>query len=186
MSEDLPLDDPRWVPLEAPHRLLTQRTGNRHLAAQDLTALLATRVRSMRRYFGRLRDLSRPDLERELLPFSFWAEHSLSSWSDGLFIRPVRSSQPIPAAGLYAWKPDLDTVGLTDAPATAAASVTTEPVEGPKIRLAKELMAAVYPNQEWREKGPVAVRKDCEAMAKAKKVALPGVDSFARAMGRRT
>jgi hypothetical protein len=92
MSKQPPLDDPRWVPLEVPHGLLTQRTGDRGLAAHDLTALLATQVHSMRRYFGRYRDPRRPKLERELLPFSFWDEHKLS-WHDGLRIRHAQSTQ---------------------------------------------------------------------------------------------
>jgi hypothetical protein len=107
VSKQLPLDDPRWVLLEVPHGLLTQRTGgDRALAAHDLTALLATQVHSMRRYFGRYRDPRRPKLERELLPFSFWDEHKLS-WHDGLRIRHAQSSQTMPAVGLYAWEPDL-------------------------------------------------------------------------------
>jgi hypothetical protein len=114
--------------LEVPHGLLTQRIGNPELAARDLAKLLAKRergVRSMRRYFGRFRDPSRPNLEWELLPFSFWDEHVLESWSDGLCYRHIRSRQPILAVGFYVWKPDLATAGLTDAPATDASPTAT-------------------------------------------------------------
>lgn len=52
-------------------------------------------------------------------------------------------------------------------------------------RLARELMDAVFPREEWRQMGPMAVCKGCEQEARARGVKLPGVDSFARAMGRR-
>jgi hypothetical protein len=108
----LPLDSFDWVPLEIPHRWLAERIGNRDLAVHDLGAALAEQVRTMRRYFGRFRDLSRPDLEREQLEFSFWVEHRLSSWSDGLRIGLANRGvdYPIPAVGIYAWKPDLEQV----------------------------------------------------------------------------
>lgn len=135
----LPLDDPRWAPLDDLHGLLIPRTGNRDLAAHDLTKLLATPpprgVRSMRRYFGRYRDLSRPDLEREQLEFSFWEEHALSSWSDGLcIVRPKQGvGQAIRAVGIYAWKPDFDKAVLGLAPAMEIeAVVRSRP--GPKSR----------------------------------------------------
>ena len=129
----LPLDDPRWVPLEDLHALLIPRTGNRDLAARDLTKLLATPpprgVRSMRRYFGRYRDLSRPDLEREQLEFAFWEEHTLSSWSDGLcIVRPKQGvSQAIRAVGLYGWKPDFDKAVPRLAPVSDSPADDTQP-----------------------------------------------------------
>src|SRR5262245_23072173 len=115
--------DSRWAPLDDLHALLVPRTGNRPLAAQDLTKLLATPppngVRSMRRYFGLYRDLSRPELEWELLEFSFWDEHRLSSWKDGLCIGPARPvTTVVRAVGLYGWKPDFDKAVPGLAPAT--------------------------------------------------------------------
>jgi hypothetical protein len=53
------------------------------------------------------------------------------------------------------------------------------------VHLAKELMAAVFPQGEWRRMGPMAVRKRCEPEAEARQVQLPSPDSFSRAMGRR-
>ena len=115
-STELPLDSFDWVPLDIPHRWLAERIGNADLAALDLIKVLATPpphgVRSMRRYFGRFRDLSRPDLERERLDFSFWVEHRLTSWTDGLRIGLANRGvdYPIPAVGVYAWKPDLERI----------------------------------------------------------------------------
>jgi len=125
--------DSRWAPLDDLHAPLIPRTGNRDLAAHDLTKLLATPppygVRSMRRYFGRYRDLSRPELEWELLEFSFWEEHALSSWSDGLcIVRPKQGvSQAVQAVGLYGWKPDFDKAVPGLAPASDSPTDAMQP-----------------------------------------------------------
>lgn len=60
-----------------------------------------------------------------------------------------------------------------------------KPEDGPQVRLAKELMQAVYPNGEWRTMLIRAVRKGCEQEAKRRQKKLPGVDSFSRATERR-
>jgi hypothetical protein len=57
--------------------------------------------------------------------------------------------------------------------------------DGPKVRLAKELMDAAFPQGEWRQLGIRAVRKGCEQKAKTRGMPLPSADSFSRAMGRR-
>jgi hypothetical protein len=153
-DEPLPLDDPRWVPLESPHKLRTQRTGDRHLAAEDLTKLLATPpplgVRSMRRYSGHYRDPDRPDLERELPPFAFWTEHALSSWSDGLFIRPARQHTVVRAVGFYAWKPDLEQIWPDMFPPS-----TVAPSPGPGS--ADFWIDEVFPDDAWRQYRPTQV-----------------------------
>jgi hypothetical protein len=60
-----------------------------------------------------------------------------------------------------------------------------EDADGPKVRLAKELMAAAFPQGEWRQMGVRAVRKGCEEEAKTRRVQLPSPDTFSRAMRRR-
>jgi hypothetical protein len=55
----------------------------------------------------------------------------------------------------------------------------------PMVRLAKELMDAVFLQREWRRMKVVVVRKRCEPIARARGVQLPSPDSFSRAMGRR-
>jgi hypothetical protein len=57
--------------------------------------------------------------------------------------------------------------------------------DGPKVLLAKKLMAAVFPQGEWRQMSLKAVRKSCESEATKRQVQLPSPDSFSRAMGRR-
>lgn len=60
-----------------------------------------------------------------------------------------------------------------------------EDADGPKVRLAKELMDAAFPQGEWRQMGVRTVRKVCDKEAKTRRVQLPSPDSFSRAMGRR-
>ena len=73
----LPLESPNWTPLTEVHRFVCEQTGDRRLAAQDLTDAMANgRVRSMRRQVDRLHD---DEPERELLPSSFWATEYLVS-----------------------------------------------------------------------------------------------------------
>ena len=70
----LPLDSPNWTPLTEVHRFVCEQTGDRRLAAQDLTDAMANgRVRSMRRKWSPIYD----EPERELLPASFWAREYL-------------------------------------------------------------------------------------------------------------
>jgi hypothetical protein len=70
----LPLDSLKWTPLIEVHRFVCEQTGDRRLAAQDLTDAMANgRVRSMRRRVRRVYD----EPERELLQASFWATEYL-------------------------------------------------------------------------------------------------------------
>jgi hypothetical protein len=149
----LPLDDPRWVPLDALLEPFVQCTGHRDLAAHDLTKLLATPpprgVRTMRRYYGRFRDLTRPDVEREQLPFSFWTVYALTAWSDGLRLHRIGRgvTYPIPAFGLYGWKPDFDAAIAPDRTAATlpVAPPTSDPVSASNALPHGEQIDRVYP-----------------------------------------
>jgi hypothetical protein len=147
--------DSRWAPLDDLHAPLIPRTGNRELAALDLTKLLATPpphgVRSMRRYFGLYRDRSRPELEWELLEFSFWEEHVLSGWSDGLCIRHIRSRQALRAVGFYGWKPDFEKIYPTEPAQPGERQLTPQVREGqPKTGSADVWIDFLFPDDEWR------------------------------------
>ena len=116
-----PPDSPNWTPLNEVHRFVCEQTGDRRLAAQDLTDAMANgRVRSMRRRVKRLND---DEPERELLPASFWATeyHLNGSMAELQLIRrgrrpphnPVVPSPNFEPSRLsssgyvfYAWKPD--------------------------------------------------------------------------------
>jgi hypothetical protein len=120
------LDSRNWTPLTEVHRFVCEQTGDRRLAARDLTDAMANgRVRSMRRGMDPPRRADEP--ERELLPPSFWAtEYRLNSWSDKLRVverkgylplRPPRKSlEPVPGPlrhgyVYFAWKPDWKKIG---------------------------------------------------------------------------
>jgi hypothetical protein len=108
---ELPLDDHRWRPASDLHTQLCRQTSSRDFAAKDLTDLLRTRVRSMRRR-GRPEVVSRRPLvfapERELLKFSFWIEHELLCTNTGLLAH-VRGSRARFLYGdvFFFWSPDL-------------------------------------------------------------------------------
>jgi hypothetical protein len=78
-AAELPLDDPRWVPLSDVHHLFVQRTSSSYLAAVDLLTTLRRRppvLRSMVRYLPRAR-IWWPELpERELLSADYWDDTS--------------------------------------------------------------------------------------------------------------
>ena len=135
----LPLDSPNWTPLTEVYGFVCKRTGDRRLAAQDLTDAMANdRVRSMRR---NLDHIFSGEPERELLPASFWAtEYRLDGSIAELQFRrrgrrplvpprhnpvvPAPNFEPIPLSSsgnvFYAWKPDWKKIWAVDAASTEA------------------------------------------------------------------
>jgi hypothetical protein len=116
VTRRFPLDSPNWTPIVNAHRSLCGLTGNRELAAKDLTNALADRdVPSMRRCFrpgwrsppvGAV--LLEPD--GELLPAAYWTEHQVQSWSDATDATFVaRRGIPVAITGYayFVWKPAL-------------------------------------------------------------------------------
>ena len=74
IKRPLPLDSRNWTPLTKVHRIVCEQTDDRRIAAQDLTDAMANgRVRSRRRRVER----PNGELQRELLPASFWATEYL-------------------------------------------------------------------------------------------------------------
>ena len=74
IKRPLPLDSRNWTPLTKVHRIVCEQTDDRRIAAQDLTDAMANgRVRSRRRRGER----PNGELQRELLPASFWATEYL-------------------------------------------------------------------------------------------------------------
>jgi hypothetical protein len=183
LPAELPLDDPRWVPLPDVHQLFWQRTGSWYLAAVDLRKALRTRgLRSMIRYLPRER-IHRPELpERELLSADYWDDPS-EIWpsDDGLLVRDKKRQGVF--GYFYAWGPDIEEFFGDKTPAPQPQQQPQE--DGWAVRRAKELMAAVLRNGEWRTMGPKEVCSACEPEAKRRQVKLPSPDSFSRAMGRR-
>jgi len=111
--KELPLDDPRWLPLAAAYTVICQRTGDPYLAARDLTGALADeRLRSMRR------SVEPFNPSRELLPPSFWAKHEIDSWDGKLFVVTTRVGANVRgssiSAAFYVWRPDFEKIWPTE------------------------------------------------------------------------
>ena len=108
------------------------------------------------------------DLQR--IPATTWCAEIGRKWLDeGSSVRFEKSETGISHYVIIVW--------------TGQQPPTDE--EGWAVHLAKELMAAAFPQGEWRQMGIRAVRKGCEREAKKRQVPLPSPDSFSRAMGRR-
>jgi hypothetical protein len=115
VTRRFPLESPNWIPIVNAHQSLCGVTGNRQLAAKDLTNALADRdVPSMRRCF--LPERRSPPVgavllapDGELLPAAYWTEHEVvqSSLSDATIV--ARRSMPLEIAGYayFVWKPAL-------------------------------------------------------------------------------
>jgi hypothetical protein len=146
--EELPLDSPNWIPITEAHQLLCSRTGNRRLAATDLTDAMAKGAPSMRRCFGHeivrkadgsyVRRLIGP--ERELLPAEHWAEYEVQSWSDSTFVTK-RGPKPwmVKDFTYFVWRPALAEIWPDVFASTPPSSVPTPPsralTAGPAVDL---------------------------------------------------
>jgi hypothetical protein len=155
-STRLPLDSPNWLPVHDVVGLLCRLTANRILATRDLTAeLVAERVRSMRRCFGygplgssrgKIVPLG-PD--RELLAFSFWADHYLESWSDRTYVRCDHRGRYCynECFVFYVWKPDLTEIwptvfGQSSSSPPSPLPPSQEPPQQPQLKGPQPIEAA--------------------------------------------
>jgi len=139
--------------------------------------------------------MHRPELpERELLPADYWDQHEVQHWSDGLLVaikqpwRGVAIQQVLRACGwFFVWGPDVEEFfgDKSSAPQPQQQPQEDEP-QRPAVRRAKELMAAVFPNDEFRTMKVKVVWSACAPEAKIRQIPLPSPDSFSRAMGRRS
>jgi hypothetical protein len=160
----LPLDDPRWVPLANVHRLFQERLGSPHLAATDLTeALRSPRLRSMVRYMPRER-IHRPELpKRKLWSADDWDQHEIQYWSDGLLVAVKQPSRGVGVQVLrvygyfFVWEPDVKEFfgdkTTTSKPGSAAAWVDE-----------------LCPNGEWRTMTGKQLHQSIERKAKERKL----------------
>src|SRR5262245_2902269 len=197
VTRRFPLRSPNWIPIVNALQSLCDLTGNRQLAAQDLTNALADRdVPSVRRYFSGWRQLPpvgavllEPD--GELLPAAYWTEHQVHSWSWDVV--PSRGSfVPITGYAYFVWKPALAKIWPT-AFALAAAP------EAPRVRHTtdkRQHMAA--PTQDairqiaalgWPDEHEVIPIKHIIAgvspKLRARGIPVPKRDTWLRALGRR-
>jgi hypothetical protein len=193
------LDDPNWIPIVNAHQSLCGLTGNRQLAAKDLTNALADRdVPSMRRCFSGSRSppvgavLLEPD--GELLPAAYWTEHQVHSWSWDVTFVPSRGSMSAVITGYayFVWKPALAKIwpaafALAAAPAAPRVRRTNDKRQhkGSPTQDAIRQIAA----QEWpdgHEGIPIKHIIACVSpKLRARGIPVPERDTWLRALGRR-
>jgi hypothetical protein len=98
---DLPLEDPRWIPLVTEYKRLAERLASSSLAFADLAKAMAD---------GVIRCMWRWEDHRELLPPDIWANDCKlePGMRGGLAILPRRPSLRPHDWALFGWKPDID------------------------------------------------------------------------------
>ena len=121
-------------------------------------------------------NLSTGDLEP--IPVTAWGVRSGRGWLE----EGASGSEPLPG-GVFGIISYTVVVRLSERRPTRMDNARG--ADGPKVRLAKDLMDAALPQGEWRQMGVRTVRKRCEEEAKTRRVPLPSPDSFSRAMARR-
>lgn len=120
---DLPLGDPRWIPLVAEFKRLVARLASNHLAAEDLDrAVEGGAIRCMRRWADE-HNLSPSEFsasrERKLVPSDYWIRQELVyTEAFGLTVRlrapkggapaPPHSGWAVVGWAFFGWKPDVD------------------------------------------------------------------------------
>ena len=204
VTRRFPLDSPNWIPIVNAHQSLCDLTGNRQLAAKDLTNALADRdVPSMRRCFSGWPSppvgavLLEPD--GESLPAAYWTEHQVQSWSsDATFVArrgafvPSRGNIPIMGYAYFVWKPALAKIwpaafALAAAPAAPRVRRTNDKRQH-KGSLTQEAIRRIAA-QEWPEGHEGIPIKHIIAGVSpklpARGIPVPKRDTWLRALGRR-
>jgi hypothetical protein len=177
-----------WTPLSTALGRVNASVDAIVLAEIDLRQDLVTgRIKSALRYL--LSDDGAKQV-RLLLQPRFWSHLKIMQIvpADPVLVEGNVEGRPLEIArGFFVCTADLDKHYPVTAAVAGPPDVVQPHADGRKrsVRLAKELMATVFPEGEWRRMGPMAVRKRCEPEAEARQVELPSSDSFSRAMGRR-
>ena len=202
VTRRFPLDSPNWIPIVNALQSLCDLTGNRQLAAKDLTNALADRdVPSMRRYFSGWREsppvgavLLEPD--GELLPAAYWTEHEVRGWSEGslgsFVARRGNMVAQIMGYAYFVWKPALAKIwpaafALAAAPAAPRVRRTNDKRQhkGSPAQDAIRRFAA----QEWpdgHEGIPIKhIIAGVSPKLSARGIPVPKRDTWLRALGRR-
>jgi hypothetical protein len=193
-------DSPNWIPIVNALQSLCDLTGNRQLAAKDLTNALADRdVPSMRRCFSGSRsppvgaELLEPD--GELLPAAYWTEHQVvqSPLSDATIVAR-RSTMPLEIAGYayFVWKPALAKIwpaafALAAAPAAPRVRRTNDKRQhkgSPTQDAIRQIVAQEWP--DGHEGIPIKhIIAGVSPKLRARGIPVPKRDTWLRALGRR-
>jgi hypothetical protein len=201
VTRRFPLDSPNWTPIVNAHQSLFGLTGNRQLAAKDLSNALADRdVPSMRRCF--LPEWRSPPVgavllepDGELLPAAYWTEHEVvQSWLSDAAIVAERNTMSLEIAGYayFVWKPALAKIwpaafALAAAPAAPRVRRTNDKRQhkGSPTQDAIRQIAA----QEWpdgHEGIPIKhIIAGVSPKLRARGIPVPERDTWLRALGRR-
>jgi hypothetical protein len=202
VTRRFPLDSPYWTPIVNAHQSLCGLTGNRQLAAKDLTNALADRdVPSMRRCFLPRWWRSPPvgaallEPDGELLPAAYWTEHEVQSWSSDATFVATRGNMSAEITGYayFVWKPALAKIwpaafALAAAPAAPRVRRTNDKRhhKGSPTQDAIRQIAA----QEWPD-GHEGIRLKHIIAGVSPKLRARGIttvpkrDTWLRALGRR-
>jgi hypothetical protein len=152
----LPLDDPRWRPVDEIVDKLVPRIGDKMLIAGDLDEKLkGGKVRSMHRsvVIAPHGLINRPP---KLLPASHWTEHCLMYWWNGdirVALRPPPNHQgpwcfTWVVGALYLWLPDCE----------KAFALTPQKAHVDEAKVDERRKPGPRPREEWQE---VVVIKWC-------------------------
>jgi len=196
-------DSPNWIPIVNALQSLCDLTGNRQLAAKDLTNALADRdVPSMRRYFSGWRQsppvgavLLEPD--GELLPAAYWTEHEVRGWSDGSSVASFVASRgnmlaQIMGYAYFVWKPALAKIwpaafALAAAPAAPRVRRTNDKRQhkgSPTQDAIRQIAAQGWP--DGHEGIPIKhIIARVSPKLRARGIPVPKRDTWLRALGRR-
>ena len=196
-----PLDSPNWIPIVNALQSLCDLTGNRQLAAKDLTNALADRdVPSMRRYFWGFRQsppvgavLLVPD--GELLPAAYWTEHHVQSWSsDATFVARRGAFDPsrcnmfteITGYAYFVWKPALAKIwpAAFATPRVRRTNDKRQHKGSPTQDAIRQIAAQEWP--DGHEGIPIKhIIAGVSPKLRARGIPVPNRDTWLRALGRR-
>jgi hypothetical protein len=119
----LPLNSPNWVPLNDAYRQGTARLGSSDFAIADLQRGLKADQDDPLHLHSKMRPLIGAE---ELLDAAFWHDFGLARWNEGLTLVARTDRRLSGSAVIYVWKPDLEKIWPTEAPA----SVESFPTDG--------------------------------------------------------
>jgi hypothetical protein len=176
---DLPLEDPRWIPLSAVHKRLAERLASNRLAAEDLTKAMADGViRSMQRWADE-HELAPPGFppnrERKLVSSDYWTRQELVyTKTFGLTVQLRDHASPrggwaVVGRVFFGWKPDIDRFWLRYEP----------PVDEPKVEQeAEKTSSQGIPGRRLTRDWPIVVATEVLRRQRAGELERPTTASM--------
>jgi hypothetical protein len=148
-QKSLPLASPHWTKLNDAYRDACTRTSSDLAIAELEQGFAAGRLHAKAEWL----DQGRP--KQKLLEPKFWADLEIRRWQNGVALFPHDINKRLPSGTvIHVWKPDLETIWPTEAPATTA------PVDEPKPQRRKP---GPEPTADW----PMRVARELIRRARA-------------------